>query len=90
MVANLEDLAVDLQKRSEKTQSAFETYLQSRDDYQKVIDQFDDDLAVLHQIPVFPSLLKVENSKSMVGSVVPNKPYENGDQMNLLDWINSR
>jgi hypothetical protein len=36
----------------------------------------------LFQIPVFPALLKAE-TLSMVGSMIPNKPFE-GESMNLL------
>ena len=37
---------------------------------------------------MFPALLKLE-TVSMVGSVVPNKPFD-GEKMTLLEWINSR
>jgi hypothetical protein len=43
---------------------------------------------IFFQIPVFPALLKLE-TVSMVGSVVPNKPFD-GDKMTLLEWISSR
>lgn len=90
VVANLEDLATDLRKKSERMESYFNDYLIKRDDYQLVIDTFDDDLAVLHQIPVFPALLKSQSSESMAGSVVPGAPYSEGESVTLLEWISSR
>lgn len=88
VVANLEDTAIELQRRNEKFVSIFQTYLNQRERHRELIDVFDDDMALLHQIPVFPSLLKDESS-SMVGSVIPNLPFE-GESLTLLQWINSR
>ena len=93
VVANLEDLATDLLKRSDRMEATYNTYLSRREEYRDVVDTFDEDLAVLHQIPVFTALLKAETTESMAGSVVlPNKPYDgaSGDSINLLEWINSR
>jgi hypothetical protein len=49
-VANLEDTAVELQRRNDKFDSIFRTYLSQRDRQKDVIDAFDDDVALLHQV----------------------------------------
>ena len=93
VVANLEDLASDIQKQLSRMESNYNTYLSRREEYQNLVDSFDEDLAILHQIPIFPALLKPEITESMAGSVVlPDKPYEDksGKSINLLEWINSR
>ena len=93
VVANLEDLATDIQKQLARMESNYNSYLSRRDEYQNLVDTFDEDLAILHQIPVFPALLKQEVTESMAGSVVlPEKPYDenSGQTINLLEWISSR
>ena len=84
VVANLEDLASDLKKHSERLMESFAEYLQSRDDHLTLIDDFDEDIALLNQIPVFPSLLnpRINPEMSIVG--------ENFDNISLLEWINSK
>ena len=93
VVANLEDLATDIQKQLARMESNYNSYLSRREEYQNLVDSFDEDLAILHQIPVFPALLKQEVTQSMAGSVVlPEKPYDenSGQTINLLEWISSR
>ena len=93
VVGNLEDLATDVQKQLARMESSYNAYLTRREEYRNLVDSFDEDLAILHQIPVFPSLLKADITESMAGSVVlPEKPYDetSGDSINLLEWINSR
>ena len=93
VVANLEDLATDIQKQLGRMESNYNSYLSRREEYQNLVDSFDEDLAILHQIPVFPALLKQEITESMAGSVVlPEKPYDenSGQTINLLEWISSR
>ena len=93
VVANLEDLATDIQKQLARMESNYNVYISRREEYRNLVDSFDEDLAILHQIPVFPALLKAEITESMAGSVVlPDKPYDEnlGESVNLLEWINSR
>jgi RB1-inducible coiled-coil protein 1 len=92
VVANLEDLASDIQKQLARMESNYNMYLSRREEYQNLVDSFDEDLAILHQIPIFPALLKPEITESMAGSVLPDKPYKDksGKSINLLEWINSR
>ena len=87
VVANLEDLATDLRKHSERLATEFSEYLDKRDGHMDVIDNFDEDLAVLHRIPVFPALLnpKINPEMSMVSST-----SFNSDSVSLLEWINSK
>lgn len=73
VVANLEDAAIILEKRRENLNSAFQKYLLNRERYGQMIDTFDDDVAILHRIPVFPCLLETETTESMVGSIIPNQ-----------------
>ena len=49
-MANLEDTAMELQRRNEKFDSIFRTYLGQRERQKDVIDAFDDDIALLHQV----------------------------------------
>ena len=93
VVANLEDLAYDLKKHSERLVSNFSDYLEKRECHLELIDNFDEDLAVLHRIPVFPSLLHpdVNPEMSMVGSVNFGTNGTNGtESVSLLEWINSK
>lgn len=50
VVANLEDTAMELQRRSDKFDSIFRTYLSQRERHKELIDVFDDDVALLHQV----------------------------------------
>ncbi len=61
-----------------------------REEYRQIVDTFDDDLAVLHRIPVFPSLLQVESQESMMGSVILNPREERDSEISLLEWIKTR
>ena len=79
--------------------SNFTEYLENRENHLELIDTFDEDLAVLHRIPVFPSLLHpdVNPEMSMMASTsgIVNNFTENlngvgNGQVSLLDWINSR
>eukprot|EP00095_Tigriopus_kingsejongensis_P007557 maker-scaffold104_size368486-snap-gene-2.42 protein:Tk07557 transcript:maker-scaffold104_size368486-snap-gene-2.42-mRNA-1 annotation:"rb1-inducible coiled-coil protein 1" len=91
VVANVEDTAISLQKRRESLIRLFEDYLAHREDYRQVVETFDDDIALLHQIPVFPSLLEAAGqAESMIGSVIPAAEPAPGQSLTLLEWINSR
>lgn len=90
VVANLEDLSGDLRKNAERLESSYRAYLDERDDLKELIDTFDEDIAVLHQIPVFPALLKASTTDSMVGSVIHHDSSSNDEQITLLEWINTR
>ena len=87
VVANLEDLATDLRKHSERLSTEFSEYLEKRDEHMEVIDNFDEDIAVLHRIPVFPALLnpKINPEMSMVSST-----SFSSDSVSLLEWINTK
>ncbi len=50
MVANLEDTAMELQRRNDKFDTIFQTYLSQRERHKELIDVFDDDMALLHQV----------------------------------------
>ncbi|CAB4065027.1 RB1CC1 [Lepeophtheirus salmonis] len=90
VVANLEDTASDLHKRYEKFQNAYKQYLKDRNHYKALVDEFDDDITLLDQIPVFPSLLRASSDKSMVGSIIPGEPYDHDRSVSLLEWISER
>ncbi len=55
MVANLEDTAMELQRRNDKFDTIFQTYLSQRERQKELIDVFDDDMALLHQVKIFSS-----------------------------------
>ncbi len=57
-----------------------------------MVDMFDEDMAILHRIPVFPSLLAVESQESMVGSVIlnPDDEEKRTKEISLLEWIKTR
>ena len=57
-MANLEDTAVALRKRMDQLGKIYEKYLDNRERFREVVETFDDDLATLHQIPVFPCLMR--------------------------------
>ncbi len=91
VVANLEDLSIDVKKHSERLESNFGDYLGNRDKYLDLIETFDEDIAVLHQIPVFPSLLKTNANPemSMANShFLAAAAYDS--EVSLLEWINAR
>ena len=50
MVANLEDLVTDLRKKCERMEETFAQYLDQREAHRQLIENFDDDMAVLHQV----------------------------------------
>ena len=50
MVANLEDLVTDLRKKCERMEETFAQYLDQREAHRHLIENFDDDMAVLHQV----------------------------------------
>jgi hypothetical protein len=52
VVANLEDTAMELQRRNDKFDGVFHTYLNQRDRHKELIEVFDDDMALLHQVTV--------------------------------------
>lgn len=57
VVANLEDTAILLQRRNEKFDSVFRAYLGQREKQKEVIDAFDDDIALLHQVQPASSII---------------------------------
>ena len=75
VVANLEDTAIALRKRMESLNKIYSRYLGERTQNQELVENFDEDIALLHQIPVFPSLLPEGAS---------------GEPTSLLAWINSK
>ena len=83
-------MASDLRKHSERFVANFTEYLENREDHLALIDNFDEDIAVLHRIPVFKSLLhpSINPEMSIVGG------FERGCSSNscvsLLEWINSK
>ena len=61
-LANLEDSVTALDKKFSRFKETYSAYLEKRDHYREVIDQFDDDLHVLSKIPVLPALVDDEDS----------------------------
>ena len=53
MVANLEDLVTDLRKKCERMEETFAQYLDQREAHRHLIENFDDDMAVLHQVLLY-------------------------------------
>ena len=49
-MANLEDTATELHRRNEKFDKIFKTYLDQRERNKELIEVFDDDMALLHQV----------------------------------------
>ena len=49
-MANLEDTATELHRRNEKFDKIFKTYLDQRERQKELIEVFDDDMALLHQV----------------------------------------
>lgn len=91
VVANVEDTATALRKQCAAFVAVFNDYLAKKEGYHQAVENFDEDLAVLHRIPVFPSLLEAEaGDRSMVGSVIldPDRGDEGG--LTLLGWIQTR
>ena len=89
----MEDTTSALAKKSDHLNGVFAKYLLQRERYQSEIEDFDDDVAVLHRIPVFNSLLEMEATESMVGSLIldpDRRPQPRDERMTLLQWINSR
>jgi len=105
VVANVEDTSAALKRKNIALSKTYKAYLSQREQYRDMVDSFDDDIAVLHKIPVFPALLEAQASdNSMVGSVVPAAPFAtnahgiqdghtndiNQPPSTLLDWISQR
>jgi hypothetical protein len=55
-VANLEDTATELHRRNEKFDKIFQSYLEQRERHKELIEVFDDDMALLHQVLLFSGL----------------------------------
>ncbi|QQP39297.1 Putative LOC100876743, partial [Caligus rogercresseyi] len=51
VIANLEDTASALSKRTEKFTADYKVYLKERHNYKALVEAFDDDIALLDQIP---------------------------------------
>ena len=49
-MANLEDTATELHRRNEKFDKIFKSYLDQRERHKELIEVFDDDMALLHQV----------------------------------------
>ena len=92
VVANLEDLASDLRKQSERCVANFTEYLENREEHLALIDNFDEDIAVLHRIPVFRSLLNpiINPEMSIVGGFDRPGGVPSRSCVSLLEWINSK
>ena len=101
-LANLEDSVSALEKRFSRFKDTYSSYLEKREHFQDVIDQFDEDLHVLSKIPVLPALVEetVEARDSGHGSNggqsgaeastsrPPSREPGHGTTKTLLDWIN--
>ena len=81
-LANLEDSVTALEKRFSRFKDTYSSYLEKREHYTEVIDQFDEDLHVLNKIPVLPALLEDEDSGH--GSNVNSDTSRQGSSMFIL------
>ena len=88
----MEDLASDLRKQSERCVANFTEYLENREEHLALIDNFDEDIAVLHRIPVFRSLLNpiINPEMSIVGGFDRPGGVPSRSCVSLLEWINSK
>ncbi|CAG7838501.1 unnamed protein product [Allacma fusca] len=75
VVANLEDVIVVFRQRAENFENAFMVYLGTKDDRLATLDSFEEDVALLREIPIIPSLLPSDSPS--------------GD-LTILDWIISQ
>ena len=92
-LANLEDCISALDKKFSRFQETYSSYLEKREHYREVIDQFDEDLHVLSKIPVVPALMDEEDSGHGSNGVStdtsrPPSRVRGGQGKTLLDWIN--
>ena len=94
-LANLEDCISALEKKFCRFKETYGSYLEKREHYREVIDQFDEDLHVLSKIPVLPALMEEDdsghgsNGVSTDTSRPPSRVVAGGGQgKTLLDWIN--
>ena len=93
-LANLEDSISLLQKKFCRFQETYSSYLEKREHYREVIEQFDEDLHVLSKIPVLPALMDEEdsghgsNGVSTDTSRPPSRVVGGVQGKTLLDWIN--
>ena len=83
VVANLEDTALALRKRTENLVKIYGRYLEERAPNQELVENFDEDIALLHQIPVFPALLPRSEQEG-------DAPKDDSGTVSLLAWINSK
>ena len=92
-LANLEDSVTALERRHNKFQDTYASYLAKRPHYREVIETFDDDLHILSKIPVLPALVEGEQDSGHgsnglstgEGSRPPSTA--GGGGTTLLDWI---
>ena len=93
-LANLEDCISALEKKFCRFKETYGSYLEKREHYREVIDQFDEDLHVLSKIPVLPALMDEEdsghgsNGVSTDTSRPPSRVVGGLQGKTLLDWIN--
>ena len=92
-LANLEDCISALDKKFARFKETYSSYLEKREHYREVIDQFDDDLHVLSKIPVVPALMEEDDSGHGSNGVStdtsrPASRVRGGQSKTLLDWIN--
>ena len=59
-MANLEDTAMELDRRNEKFDHIFRQYLSQRERQKELIEVFDDDMALLHQVRIFNKILSTK------------------------------
>ena len=66
--------------------------LENREEHLALIDNFDEDIAVLHRIPVFRSLLNpiINPEMSIVGGFDRPGGVPSRSCVSLLEWINSK
>ena len=89
-----------MEKRFSRFKDTYSSYLEKREHFQDVIDQFDEDLHVLSKIPVLPALVEDTaeardsghgsnggHSGAEANSRPPSREPGHGTKT-LLDWIN--
>ncbi|XP_018903400.1 uncharacterized protein Atg17 isoform X2 [Bemisia tabaci] len=84
VIANLDDVLLAFKQRCDLFEQSFCQYLETKDDYAKLLDSFKDDLETLSHIPILPSLLdENDEERGRVEKLAENK----GSDVSLLEWI---
>ncbi|XP_076053799.1 autophagy-related 17 isoform X3 [Oratosquilla oratoria] len=92
VVANLEDLVAAAKEKFRSFESSFQDFLGERDEKFKILDNFNDDIALLAKIPILPGLLKRESSREKLDQPLeePEESCAEGSKLSLLDWISAK